>query len=583
MGLLHYGILTIVLIVAFILLKVLHVQEPAVYFLTPAILALIVIFINSTSERKKISAMASMCSHLAELDFSENLPAHLLTGSGHINDFARKYQNMIEGLREKFRTTMTMIFSTAQNFSLYSQQLTENVAGISEQMNSVNESTTDIARGLDEVSKSSQDMNSSSGSIVESLNTLVAKAVDGSQNSLNAQKEAESFVGESKNMRKNTEDMYSSIQSRITEAINSMKITEEIEKLAENISNIASQTNLLALNAAIESARAGEQGRGFAVVAEEVRSLAEESSRTVGSIQKLTSGLKTASNELIDEAKNLLEFINKDVNKDYLAMANMGQAYSMNTSSSADFAHDTSSRSKEILNIMQRVNEDVTQISNTISKNAQEAEEIAAGAKNTQSSLTETNKLAESMNTAAGRMLDLVGEFKKGLFSKQEVMPHMQEVRDLAAKIMSVRNSHSANSRDRVNDLLQETLKRDELYLSLWVCFEANAFDERDRNYANQPGCGASGEFVPYWAKRTGGIKLTPLVSYKTPGRGDYYLICYNSGQEVIMDPYYYKIDQNTLIITSLVAPLKENNRVIGAVGIDYDLAKINLLTNKSK
>ena len=60
--------------------------------------------------------------------------------------------------------------------------------------------------------------------------------------------------------------------------------SERVGMFVEAISQIARQTNLLALNAAIEAARAGEHGKGFAVVAEEIRKLAEESSRSAKDI-----------------------------------------------------------------------------------------------------------------------------------------------------------------------------------------------------------------------------------------------------------------------------------------------------------
>ncbi|MDR1377596.1 MAG: methyl-accepting chemotaxis protein, partial [Synergistaceae bacterium] len=83
---------------------------------------------------------------------------------------------------------------------------------------------------------------------------------------------------------------------------------QEIREIVTLISSIARQTNLLALNAAIEAARAGQYGKGFSVVAEEVRSLAESSSRAVQEIallisnneQKMTQAVETAQSAKSD-------------------------------------------------------------------------------------------------------------------------------------------------------------------------------------------------------------------------------------------------------------------------------------------
>lgn len=60
------------------------------------------------------------------------------------------------------------------------------------------------------------------------------------------------------------------------------------------------------------------------------------------------------------------------------------------------------------------------------------------------------------------------------------------------------------------------------------------------------------------------------------PGAGDWYLLPMASGREMIMEPYEYSVGDVTLLITSLVVPIKDNNgKPVGIVAIDINLQEI--------
>ena len=90
----------------------------------------------------------------------------------------------------------------------------------------------------------------------------------------------------------------------ITKKINIMHDnSQSIGEIITSVSDIAKQSKILSINAEIEAAKAGEHGVGFMVVANEIKSMAEQSSKSTTEIIKILDEIQKATSSAVEASQ----------------------------------------------------------------------------------------------------------------------------------------------------------------------------------------------------------------------------------------------------------------------------------------
>ncbi|MAT56701.1 MAG: hypothetical protein CMF23_01860 [Ignavibacteriae bacterium] len=311
-----------------------------------------------------------------------------------------------------FRSRMTGDYKG--DYDVIKQSVNTLIASMNHLIGEVAKSSNELSNAASEISASTEEMavganeqNNQTSEVAASVEQMTKTILE---NTRNANLAAESAKAAGTEAVQGGDVVVKTIDGikRIAEVVNKSSATieelgkssNEIGEIVKVINDIAEQTNLLALNAAIEAARAGEQGRGFAVVADEVRKLAERTTKATKEIEEMIKQIQRVSSEAVS---SILEGKN-EVDKGKELASQAGDALS------------------KIINQSEKVSEIIAQLAVASEEQASTSEQISRNVETisnvTQQSVQGTHLIsqsAEGLSNLTHNLQALINQFKLDL------------------------------------------------------------------------------------------------------------------------------------------------------------------------
>jgi len=311
-----------------------------------------------------------------EGDLTKRLPIH---GDNEVGDLCVWFNTFVS----KLHGVISQVSDSAIQLASSSSELQSSSREMSQSIGTLSSQSTSLATAGEEMSATSSDIANNCHLAADNAGGASSKASEGVQ-----------VVGESISVMQ-------TIATRVKKAADTVEMlgnrSDQIGTIVGTIEDIADQTNLLALNAAIEAARAGEQGRGFAVVADEVRALAERTTRATKEISEMIKAIQK-------ETKDAVTTMEQSV-----AQVEQGSSHAAASGRSL----------QEILEIINSVTEQISQIATAAEEQTCTTREISHNVLNlnelahqNSSAINETAVAANGVSRQAEELQRLVNQFR---------------------------------------------------------------------------------------------------------------------------------------------------------------------------
>ncbi len=327
-------------------------------FVVAIVVALVVIVLVTVFMAGLIGRMLApiqMLKQFASGDFSENtvsekgIPKEYKDETEQIHRATSEVKQQIRGIilstKEEAESIGTIAEGTSTEMAVLTQGISDilsSVVQVMKQTTEANELAENIKITGQELGVLVEDVAKKAGEAAEQSSDIMSRAGKQHENSERSEREAVS--------------LYSETKTELERAIADSQRVRDIDTLTEEILSISSQTNLLALNASIEAARAGEAGKGFAVVADEIRQLADNSREAVDKIRQVTEDVVQNVSVLSGRSREVLEFMNEKVMKDYQGMTELARMYKQDAVFYSGISGDLGTASRQMSASMEGIN-----------------------------------------------------------------------------------------------------------------------------------------------------------------------------------------------------------------------------------